>query len=102
MTDHLCARLPPTIPRHCIRPYIRPRSAHDKYQAIKGMENGSIRILICTEANGMGCDVRGIRRVIQYGYDIRYSDSAASFNTVWQLLMPSYQECSGFIHLSSD
>ncbi|KAG8704039.1 hypothetical protein FRC08_002483 [Ceratobasidium sp. 394] len=49
---------------------IRPYNAHLTHEyrtlAMKGLREGNIRVLVCTDAAGMGCDLSNIERVVQW------------------------------------
>ena len=42
-------------------------SSHDKLQSIKGWRNGSIKVIVCTTAFGMGIDQPDMEIVIRIG-----------------------------------
>ena len=42
-------------------------SSHDKLQSIEGWRNGSIKVMVCTTAFGMGIDQPDVETVIRIG-----------------------------------
>src|SRR5438552_5982792 len=52
-----------------IRAYSAPLDEISKEETRIGLKNESVRIAVCTEALGMGVDIRTITRVVQYGLD---------------------------------
>ncbi|KAG9123823.1 hypothetical protein FRC07_013843 [Ceratobasidium sp. 392] len=63
----LTSLLPPHLQNAgIIRPY-NARLTHEyRALAMKGLREGNIRVLVCTDAAGMGCDLSNIERVVQW------------------------------------
>ncbi|KAG1882049.1 P-loop containing nucleoside triphosphate hydrolase protein, partial [Suillus tomentosus] len=65
--DKLRGWLPSDIPRSCIAFYHAKIGTKRKRQIEEELQSGEIRIVSCTDAVGMGCDMRNIQRVILWG-----------------------------------
>ncbi|KAJ7067778.1 P-loop containing nucleoside triphosphate hydrolase protein, partial [Mycena amicta] len=65
--NHLSTLLPENL-RHVglIRPYNAAQSKEYRDEAMRLFKEGKIRILICTDAAGMGCNIPNIARVVQW------------------------------------
>ncbi|KAJ7258002.1 P-loop containing nucleoside triphosphate hydrolase protein [Mycena rebaudengoi] len=65
--DHLNALLPPEYREQgIIRPYNAALSKEYRREAMRQFKAGEIRILVCTDAAGMGCNIPDIARVVQW------------------------------------
>ncbi|KAJ8489590.1 hypothetical protein ONZ45_g13521 [Pleurotus djamor] len=62
---HLRERLPDKD-RHLIQVYHSRRSRRSKRKVLRRFRSGRIRILLATEAAGMGCDIPDIEQVVQF------------------------------------
>ena len=62
------ALLPPDL-HPSIQPFAAPDEEETKEQRLQGLKEGSIRVLCCTIAAGMGCDIPDIEVVVIYGLD---------------------------------
>ncbi|KAI0061981.1 P-loop containing nucleoside triphosphate hydrolase protein [Artomyces pyxidatus] len=63
--DHLRTLLPPTL-HTVIRPYNAVHGVEYRDAAMAGFRDGNIRILVCTDAAGMGCNIPDIDIVVQW------------------------------------
>ncbi|KAG9125841.1 hypothetical protein FRC07_005991 [Ceratobasidium sp. 392] len=66
MVDHLRSRLPPSINPGVIRPFTASHSAKYRADTMAGFVAGTIRVLVCTEAAGMGCDIPDVALTVQW------------------------------------
>ncbi|KAH9836597.1 P-loop containing nucleoside triphosphate hydrolase protein [Rhodofomes roseus] len=55
-----------TLSADCIRPFNATLSPEYRTAAMAAFREGSIRIMVCTEAAGMGCDIADIDVVVQW------------------------------------
>ncbi|KAJ3724389.1 P-loop containing nucleoside triphosphate hydrolase protein [Lentinula raphanica] len=62
---HLRACLPPQL-RGQIVVYHSRRSSNSKRRVLEEFRSGKIKVLLTTEAAGMGCDLPSVQRVIQF------------------------------------
>ncbi|TDL13145.1 P-loop containing nucleoside triphosphate hydrolase protein, partial [Rickenella mellea] len=65
--DRLRSWLPEGIPHSSIEFYHSKKGAKEKRLLEERLARGDVRILVCTEAVGMGCDMRNIDRVVLWG-----------------------------------
>ncbi|TFY52110.1 hypothetical protein EVJ58_g10196 [Rhodofomes roseus] len=80
--DYLTARLAArtadcpgsVLPADCIRPFNATLSAEYRTAAMDAFREGSIRVLVCTEAAGMGCDIPDIDIVVQWKLPATFSN----------------------------
>ncbi|KAI0321600.1 P-loop containing nucleoside triphosphate hydrolase protein [Amylostereum chailletii] len=63
--DHLRERLPQDL-WDAIRPYNAVHGHEYRRRAMAGFRSGEIRILVCTDAAGMGCNVPDIDVIVQW------------------------------------
>ncbi|TFY56011.1 hypothetical protein EVG20_g9099 [Dentipellis fragilis] len=63
--DHLRTLLPEHL-HGTIRPYNAVHGADYRKQAMAGFRSGDLRILVCTDAAGMGCNIPDIEIVVQW------------------------------------
>jgi len=71
-TRDACFAIRALLPRplhSCIQPFAAPDEETTKAQRLKDMQDGSIRVLCCTIAAGMGCDIPDIEVAVIYGVD---------------------------------
>jgi hypothetical protein len=72
VTRDACFAVRALLPRHlhrCVQPFAAPDEETTKIQRLKDLRDGSIRVLCCTVAAGMGCDIPDIEVAIIYGVD---------------------------------
>ncbi|EJD47859.1 P-loop containing nucleoside triphosphate hydrolase protein [Auricularia subglabra TFB-10046 SS5] len=66
--DHLVDLLPASLrDEGLIRPFNATHSHQYRKNAMDHFRNGSIRVLVCTDAAGMGCNLPNIEVVVQWG-----------------------------------
>ncbi|KAI0309836.1 P-loop containing nucleoside triphosphate hydrolase protein [Amylostereum chailletii] len=63
--DYLRERLPQNL-WDAIRPYNVVHGYQYRHRAMSGFQSGEIRILVCTDAAGMGCNVPDIDVIVQW------------------------------------
>ncbi|KAI5891065.1 P-loop containing nucleoside triphosphate hydrolase protein [Schizophyllum commune H4-8] len=63
--DHLCTLLPEHL-RGVIRPYNAILSPDYRDEAMQLFKQGNVRVLVCTDAAGMGCNIPDIEVVVQW------------------------------------
>ena len=63
------ALLPPNL-HPSIQPFAAPDEEETKVQRLQGLKEGRIRVLCCTIAAGMGCDIPDIEVAVIYGLDL--------------------------------
>ena len=71
-TRDACLAIQALLPPHLhpsIQPFAAPDEESTKEQRLKGLMEGKIRVLCCTIAAGMGCDIPDIEVVVDYGVD---------------------------------
>jgi len=71
-TRDACLAIQALLPRHlhnCIQPFASPDEESTKSQRLKNLQDGAVRVLCCTIAAGMGCDIPDIEVAIIYGVD---------------------------------
>ncbi|KAG8707114.1 hypothetical protein FRC08_000685 [Ceratobasidium sp. 394] len=66
MVDHLRDRLPPAISPGVIRPFTASQSSKYREDAMAAFVAGVVRVLVCTEAAGMGCDISDVGLTVQW------------------------------------
>ncbi|KAJ7050633.1 P-loop containing nucleoside triphosphate hydrolase protein, partial [Mycena amicta] len=67
IADHLTALLPAELRKvGLIRPYNAAYSKEYRAEAMRLVREGKIRVLICTDAAGMGCNIPGIEVIVQW------------------------------------
>ncbi|KAF7338756.1 ATP-dependent DNA helicase Q-like 3 [Mycena sanguinolenta] len=67
LVDHLNGRVPePYRDRGLIRPYNASMSIEYRAHVMKLFKAGIIRVLVCTDAAGMGCDIPNVELVVQW------------------------------------
>ncbi|KAJ7443700.1 P-loop containing nucleoside triphosphate hydrolase protein [Mycena latifolia] len=65
--DHLNELLPPEYQEQgLIRPYNAALSKEYRKEAMRQFKSGEIRVLVCTDAAGMGCNIPDIDLVVQW------------------------------------
>ncbi|KAJ7476583.1 P-loop containing nucleoside triphosphate hydrolase protein [Mycena latifolia] len=65
--DHLNELLPPEYQEQgLIRPYNAALSKEYRREAMRQFKSGEIRVLVCTDAAGMGCNIPDIDLVVQW------------------------------------
>ncbi|KAJ6629083.1 P-loop containing nucleoside triphosphate hydrolase protein [Mycena sp. CBHHK59/15] len=65
--DHLMELLPSECQKlGVIRPYNAALSKEYRREAMRQFKNGDIRVLVCTNTAGMGCNIPGIDLVVQW------------------------------------
>ena len=62
------ALLPPNL-HSAVEPFAAPDEEETKEQRLQGLKEGHIRVLCCTIAAGMGCDIPDIEVAVIYGVD---------------------------------
>ncbi|KAH9840189.1 P-loop containing nucleoside triphosphate hydrolase protein [Rhodofomes roseus] len=62
------------LPAGLIRPFNATLSSEYRTAAMSAFRDGSIRILVCTEAAGMGCDIPDIDIVVQWKLPTTFSN----------------------------
>ncbi|TDL27966.1 P-loop containing nucleoside triphosphate hydrolase protein [Rickenella mellea] len=67
IVDRLRFWLPSSIPQECIQFYHAKKGTKEKRSLEERLAKGEVRILVCTDAVGMGCDMRNIERVSLWG-----------------------------------
>ncbi|KZT27988.1 P-loop containing nucleoside triphosphate hydrolase protein [Neolentinus lepideus HHB14362 ss-1] len=67
VVDSIRSWLPTTIPPECIAFYHARIGEKRKREIERTLLEGEIRIVACTDAVGMGCDMRNIERVVLWG-----------------------------------
>ncbi|KAL1658031.1 P-loop containing nucleoside triphosphate hydrolase protein [Schizophyllum commune] len=65
IVDHLCTLLPEHL-RGVIRPYNAILSPDYRDEAMQLFKQGDVRVLVCTDAAGMGCNIPDIEVVVQW------------------------------------
>lgn len=50
-----------------VSPFYGRLSAHDKKKALQAWKNGDFRVMVCTQAFGLGIDKSDVRVVVRYG-----------------------------------
>ncbi|KAF8968226.1 P-loop containing nucleoside triphosphate hydrolase protein [Flammula alnicola] len=67
INDYLNARVDPKF-RHygLVRPYNAAMSKRYRKQLMKLFREGQVRLLVCTDAAGMGCDIPDVDIVVQW------------------------------------
>ena len=76
-TRDACFSIRALLPHHlrgCIQPFAAPDEESTKSQRLNDLRDGAIRVLCCTVAAGMGCDIPDIEVAVIYG-----ADSSVSF-----------------------
>ena len=71
-TRDACFAIRALLPSHlhpCIQSFAAPDEESTKEQRLKGLTEGHIRVLCCTIAAGMGCDIPDIKVAVIYGLD---------------------------------
>lgn len=71
-TRDACLAIRALLPSHLhpsIQPFAAPDEESTKEQRLKGLVEGRIRVLCCTIAAGMGCDIPDIEVAVIYGVD---------------------------------
>jgi len=71
-TRDACLAIQALLPRHlhkCIQPFASPDEESTKTQRLKNLRDGVVRVLCCTVAAGMGCDIPDIEVAVIYGVD---------------------------------
>ena len=71
-TRDACFAIRALLPRHlhsCVQPFAALDEESTKVQRLKDLQDGTIRVLCCTVAAGMGCDIPDIEVAITYGVD---------------------------------
>ena len=71
-TRDACFAIRALLPRHlhtCIQPFAAPDEEDTKTQRLNDLRDGVIRVLCCTVAAGMGCDIPDIKVAVIYGVD---------------------------------
>ncbi|KAL1680990.1 P-loop containing nucleoside triphosphate hydrolase protein [Schizophyllum commune] len=63
--DHLCTLLPENL-RGVVRPYNAILSSECRDEAMQLLKQGDVRVLVCTDAAGMGCNIPHIEVVVQW------------------------------------
>ncbi|KAF7371798.1 p-loop containing nucleoside triphosphate hydrolase protein [Mycena venus] len=67
IVDHVTELLPPELQKlGLIRPYNAALSKEYRREAMRQFKNGDIRILVCTDVAGMGCNIPDIDLVVQW------------------------------------
>ncbi|KAJ7245186.1 P-loop containing nucleoside triphosphate hydrolase protein [Mycena haematopus] len=67
IVDHVTDLLPPELRKlGLIRPYNAALSKEYRREAMRQFKNGDIRILVCTDAARMGCNISDIELVVQW------------------------------------
>ncbi|KZT69352.1 P-loop containing nucleoside triphosphate hydrolase protein, partial [Daedalea quercina L-15889] len=61
-------------PANLIRPFNATLSSEYRVAAMNAFRDGSVRILVCTEAAGMGCDIPDIDVVVQWKLPTTFSN----------------------------
>ena len=71
-TRDACLAVRALLPSHLlpsVQPFAAPDEESTKEQRLKGLMEGEIRVLCCTIAAGMGCDIPDVEVVVVYGVD---------------------------------
>jgi len=71
-TRDACFAIRALLPRHlhdCIQPFAAPDEESTKTQRLNDLRDGVVRVLCCTVAAGMGCDIPDIKVAVIYGVD---------------------------------
>ena len=83
LTTYLLDRIDATYSGHeflgLVRDYSTIMSLEHRNNVLEDFAEGSVRILICTEAAGMGVDIPDVRRVVQWG-----APTFINLSTIWQ------------------
>ncbi|KZV84819.1 P-loop containing nucleoside triphosphate hydrolase protein, partial [Exidia glandulosa HHB12029] len=67
IVDHLRNKLPPDLRElGVVRPFNASLSHHYRKNALQHFRAGNIRIMVCTDAAGMGCNIPNIEVVVQW------------------------------------
>ncbi|KAJ7237511.1 P-loop containing nucleoside triphosphate hydrolase protein [Mycena rebaudengoi] len=67
ITDHLNARVKPEFQHYgLVRPYNAGMSRQYRAEVMALFKAGIVRILVCTDAAGMGCDIPDVELVVQW------------------------------------
>ncbi|KLO06209.1 P-loop containing nucleoside triphosphate hydrolase protein, partial [Schizopora paradoxa] len=72
IVDHIRALLPPEL-RDTVRPYNAMFGNEYRAKAMQEFRDGYVRILVCTDAAGMGCNIPDIDVVVQWKLPEKFS-----------------------------
>lgn len=71
-TRDACFAIRALLPNHlhsCVQPFAALDEESTKAERLKNLRDGSVRVLCCTVAAGMGCDIPDIKVAVIYGVD---------------------------------
>ena len=71
-TREACAAIRAFLPSHLhliVQPFAAPDEESTKEQRLRNLPEGDVRVMCCTVAAGMGCDVPDIEVAVIYGLD---------------------------------
>ena len=72
-TRDACIAIRALLPPHLhpvVQPFAAPDEESTKDQRLQGLREGDVRVLCCTIAAGMGCDIPDIEVAVIYGIDL--------------------------------